>query len=124
LTITLTNSSSSPSLPHCNFSKYAREANGAVQAALYPPASSASTIVLLGRGAVVLYSPIEAKMAVMSLSWEKSAYSLRPSGKVVLDVSRVVLVVVWSATGCEVRRAMSSFVKPTPWVGPRGLPWE
>jgi hypothetical protein len=65
-----------------------------------------------------------AKMAVMSLSWEKSAYSLRPRGKVVFEVSMVLLVVVWSSTGLFVRRAMSSFVKPTPWVGPSGLPWE
>lgn len=72
----------------------------------------------------MLYKPIAAKMAVMSLSWEKSAYKGRCRGKVALLASRVVFVVVWSLTGVEVRRAMSSFAKPTPWVGPRGLPCE
>lgn len=72
---------------------------------------------------MVLYSPIAENMAVMSLSWLKSAYNLRPSGKVADEASRVRLVLVLSTTGLLVKRAMSSFVKPTPWVGPSGLPW-
>lgn len=57
----------------------------------------------------------------MSLSWLKSAYSRRPRGKVALFESRVELVLAPSWTGELVRRAMSSFAKPTPWVGPRGF---
>ena len=58
------------------------------------------------------------------LSCEKSANRTcpLPIGKVALDASRVWLTLVWSWTGLPVKRAISSFVNPTPCVGPSALP--
>lgn len=71
-------------------------------------------------------SPKAAKTEVISLSWLKSAnkgYAF-PTGKVDMGLSssNVWLTEVWSFTAVPVRRAMSSFTYPTPWVGPRAFP--
>lgn len=47
---------------------------------------------------------------------------LPPIGNVAGLESNVEFVDVWSLTGEDVIRAMSSLVNPTPWVEPRGLP--
>lgn len=94
LSFTMTRTCSSKDPAQTSFSKYARAAKGTVYDALYPFACPASVTVVLDSGPVPLYSPTAEKMAVMSLSWLKSAYSALRSGKVAGLSSRVWFVEV------------------------------